>query len=203
MYGSYLVIVVLLVLAPGPDTMVFLRNALAGGARRGLHALSGIFAANVVQGSAAVFGLGALIAGSQSLFTVLRWLGVGYLIFLGVQALLAARRGDYAGLEAVAHRPGAGARAFREGFLSNVTNPKVLVMYLSVLPQFLQPGVTTAVDALLLAYSVAVVGGLYLLALALLVHRVRGWLARRRVRRSLDIVTGTALLGFGVALASH
>lgn len=99
-YASYLVIVVLLVLAPGPDTMVMLRNALAGGTRRGLLAIAGIFSANVVQGSAAAFGLGALVAGSQPLFTALRWLGVGYLCVLGVQALRSAWRGDYGGVEA-------------------------------------------------------------------------------------------------------
>lgn len=82
-----------------------------------------------------------------------------------------------------------------------MTNPKVLVMYLSVLPQFLIPGVTTTVDALLLAYTVGVLGAVWLLTLVLVVHRVRGWLSRRRVRRSLDAVTGAALLGFGAALA--
>jgi threonine/homoserine/homoserine lactone efflux protein len=74
-------------------------------------------------------------------------------------------------------------------------------MYLSVLPQFLVPGVTTTWDALLLAYTVGVLGALYLLVLIGLVERVRGWLSERRVRRAIDAATGTALLGFGAALA--
>jgi threonine/homoserine/homoserine lactone efflux protein len=89
----------------------------------------------------------------------------------------------------------------REGFLSNITNPKVLVLYLSMLPQFLNPAVTTTWDALVLAYTVAVLGGLWLVVLLLCVHRVRDWLGRRKVRRALDSVTGTALIGFGAALA--
>ncbi|MEU5260866.1 LysE family translocator [Amycolatopsis sp. NPDC021455] len=199
-YGSYLVIVVLIVLAPGPDTMVMLKNALSGGFRGGLLASLGIVTGNAVQGTAAALGLGVLIARSQPLFITLKWVGAAYLVFLGIQALRGAFRGSYAGIEEVQRRRGRGFRRFREGFLSNVTNPKVLVLFLSVLPQFLTAESSTG-DALLLAYTVAVLGGLWLLALLLFVHRVRTWLGRRRVRRTLDGVTGTALLGFGAALA--
>jgi threonine/homoserine/homoserine lactone efflux protein len=202
-YSTYLIIAVLLVVAPGPDTLVLLRNGLAGGRRGGVLAGAGILVGNLVQGSAAALGLGVLIARSQVLFEILRWAGVAYLAVLAVQALRGAVRGDYSAVENVTRRRGAGVRRFREGFLSNVTNPKVLVMYLSVLPQFLTPGVTTTLDALVLAYTVGILGAVWLGLLLLVVHRVRDWLSRRRVRRTVDAVTGTALLGFGVALASE
>ena len=91
---------------------------------------------------------------------------------------------------------------WRQGFLSNITNPKVLVFYLAVLPQFLTPdsGVPTLV---LLALTHAVLGLLYLLLLVAGMHRARAVLGRRRVRRALDAVTGTVLLGFGVRLATE
>ncbi|WP_199432749.1 LysE family translocator [Qaidamihabitans albus] len=201
-YGSYLVFVVIVVLAPGPDTMVTLKNSLAGGFRGGLLATSGIAFGNVLQGTAVALGLGALIVRSQPVFTTLRWLGVAYLCYLGFQALRSAWRGDYRAMEEASGRA-TGFRRWREGFLSNVTNPKVLALYLSVLPQFLDPVHGTAFDALLLAYTVAVLGALWLLLLLLFVHRVRGWLKRRRVRRTLDAVTGGTLVGFGVALAAE
>ncbi|GAA5156285.1 MULTISPECIES: LysE family translocator [Amycolatopsis] len=201
-YGTYLVFVVLVVLAPGPDTMVTLKNALAGGTRGGLLAVFGIAVGNLAQGTAVALGLGTLIVRSQPLFTTLRWAGVVYLCYLGVQALRSARRGDYGMLDAIGSRA-SGFRRWREGFLSNITNPKVLALYLSVLPQFLDPVRSTAWDALLLAYTVAVLGALWLLVLMALVHRVRAWLQRRRVRRSLDAVTGSALIGFGIALAAE
>jgi len=201
MYASYLVIVVLIVLAPGPDTMVMLKNSLSGGFRGGMLASLGIVTGNALQGSAAALGLGVVIAKSQPVFLTLKWVGAAYLVFLGVQALRFAWRGDYEGVAEVRRGKASGFRRFREGFLSNITNPKVLVLYLSILPQFLDPGRTTTWDALVLAYTVAVIGGLWLLALLFFVHRVRAWLKRRRVRRALDGVTGTALIGFGAALA--
>lgn len=200
-YGTYLIFVVLVVLAPGPDTMVTLKNALAGGTRGGLLAISGIAVGNLVQGTAVALGLGALIVRSQPLFLTLRWAGVAYLCYLGFQALRGAWRGDYRMLDTLGSRS-SGFRRWREGFLSNITNPKVLALYLSVLPLFLDPGRTTVWDALILAYTVVVLGSVWLLALMALVHRVRAWLQRRRVRRSLDAVTGTALIGFGIALAA-
>lgn len=200
-YGTYLIFVVLVVLAPGPDTMVTLKNALAGGTRGGLLATAGIAAGNLVQGTAVALGLGTLIVRSQPLFVTVRWAGVAYLCYLGFQALRAARRGDYRMGDELSARS-SGFRRWCEGFLSNITNPKVLALYLSVLPQFLNPEHATAWDALLLAYTVAVLGGLWLLVLMLLVHRVRVLLQRRKVRRTLDAVTGTALIGFGIALAA-
>ncbi|KAA9162062.1 LysE family translocator [Amycolatopsis acidicola] len=201
-YGTYLVFVVLVVLAPGPDTAVTLKNTLSGGFRGGLMAISGIFVGNMLQGTAVALGLGALITKSQPVFLTLRWAGVVYLCYLGVQALRSAMRGDYDALDTKGSRASS-FRRWREGFLSNVTNPKVIALFLSVLPLFLVPGQTNTWDALLLAYTVGVLGAAWLLVLLFLAHRVRGWLQRRKVRRTLDGVTGGALIGFGIALATE
>ena len=202
-YGSFLVFAVALVLVPGPDVAVTTRNTLAGGRTRGAWTAVGITSSNAVQGLAAAAGLGALVVRSQPLFEVIRWAGVGYLAYLGVQALRSAVAGRYAADELTAGTGTAQRLAgWRQGFLSNITNPKVLVFYLAVLPQFLTPdsGVPTLV---LLALTHAVLGLLYLLLLVAGMHRARAVLGRRRVRRALDAVTGTVLLGFGVRLATE
>ncbi|HEY3710145.1 MAG TPA: LysE family translocator [Amycolatopsis sp.] len=200
-YGGFLAMMMLLAAAPGPDSMVVLKNALSGGARGGAWACFGIAVANFLQGTAAALGLGAVITSSRPVFETVKWLGVAYLCYLGFQALRGAWRGNYEALNDARRQRRTPFRRWREGFLSNVTNPKVLVLYLSVLPQFLIPGVTTTGDALLLAYTVAGVGVIWQVLLLLLVHRVRAWLERRKVRRTLDGVTGTVLIGFGAALA--
>ncbi|ADB74906.1 LysE family translocator [Geodermatophilus obscurus] len=202
-YGSFLVFTVALVLVPGPDVAVTTRNTLAGGRTRGAWTAVGITSSNAVQGLAAAAGLGALVVRSQPLFEVIRWAGVGYLAYLGVQALRSAVADRYPADELTAGTGTAQRLAgWRQGFLSNITNPKVLVFYLAVLPQFLTPdsGVPTLV---LLALTHAVLGLLYLLLLVAGMHRARAVLGRRRVRRALDAVTGTVLLGFGVRLATE
>ena len=202
-YGSFLVFTVALVLVPGPDVAVTTRNTLAGGRTRGAWTAVGITSSNAVQGLAAAAGLGALVVRSQPLFEVIRWAGVAYLAYLGVQALRSAVAGRYPADELTAGTGTAQRLAgWRQGFLSNITNPKVLVFYLAVLPQFLTPdsGVPTLV---LLALTHAVLGLLYLLLLVAGMHRARAVLGRRRVRRALDAVTGTVLLGFGVRLATE
>ncbi|ASR37791.1 lysine transporter LysE [Prauserella marina] len=201
-YGSYLIFVILVVLAPGPDTVVTLKNSFAGGFRGGLLAAAGIAVGNIVQGTAVALGLGTLIVQSQPVFHTLRWLGVAYLCYLGVQAIRMAWRGDYSGLAEAGNRSSA-FRRFREGFFSNITNPKVLALYLSVLPQFLDPVHAGPFEALLLAYTVAVLGSLWLFVLLLFVNRVRAWLSRRKVRRALDSVSGATLIGFGAVLAAE
>jgi threonine/homoserine/homoserine lactone efflux protein len=202
-YGSFLVFALALVLVPGPDVAVTTRNTLAGGRTRGAWTAVGITSSNAVQGLAAAAGLGALVVRSQPLFEVIRWAGVGYLAYLGVQALRSAVAGRYPADELTSGTGTAQRLAgWRQGFLSNITNPKVLVFYLAVLPQFLTPdsGVPTLV---LLALTHAVLGLLYLLLLVAGMHRARAVLGRRRVRRALDAVTGTVLLGFGVRLATE
>jgi threonine/homoserine/homoserine lactone efflux protein len=130
--------------------MIVLKNALTGGARGGAWACTGITVANFLQGTAAALGLGAVLTRSQPVFLTLKWAGAAYLVYLGIQALRGAWRGHYDALDDVRRARATRGRRFREGFLSNITNPKVIVLYLSVLPQFLTPGVTDQGDALLL-----------------------------------------------------
>jgi threonine/homoserine/homoserine lactone efflux protein len=203
-YGSFLVFAVVLVLVPGPDFAVVTRNTLASGRWRGAWSAGGVATSNTVQGAAAAAGLGALIVRAQPVLEAVRWAGVAYLVCLGVQAIRSAIRGRYAPLDAGTggQAVGAAVGGWRQGFLSNITNPKVLVFYLAVLPQFLTPGAGTSV-LVLFALSHALLSLLYLLALTALLHRVRRFLARRRVRRGLDAATGVALLGFSARLATE
>jgi threonine/homoserine/homoserine lactone efflux protein len=201
-YLSFLVFAVVVILVPGPDFAVVLKNALSGGRARGVAAGAGVGLSNAVQGVAAVAGLGALVVASQPLFLALKWAGVAYLAYLGVQALRSAVRSRYvAPADGPADRGGV-TRGLRQGFLSNITNPKVLAFYLAVLPQFL-PAHPSVGQALLLALTHAVLSFGYLVVLVCGVHRTRTALARRRVRRTLDAVTGTVLLGFAGRLATE
>ena len=198
-YGSFLGFAIVLVLIPGPDFTVVTRNTLTGGRRRGAWSGLGVATSNVVQGCAAVAGLGAIIVRLQPVFEAVKWAGIAYLLFLAVHAIRSAVRGDYPPPDDVPQR-GQGFKGFRQGFLSNITNPKVLVFYLAVLPQFLGPG-TPVVILLIFALTHAVLSLCYLQVVVLAAARLRVLLTRRSVRRGLDMATGAALVGFGTKLA--
>ncbi|MBO0807604.1 MAG: LysE family translocator [Actinobacteria bacterium] len=201
-YAEFLVFAALLVLVPGPDFAVVTRNALAGGRRRGRWTSAGVATSNLVQGTAAVCGLSAVIVRAQPVFETIKWAGVAYLALLDLQAIRSAIRGRY---ELTGDRqPAAVARplaGWRQGFLSNITNPKVLVFYLAVLPQFLIPGAGPG-WLLALAWSHAALSLGWLLVLTAGLHQLRGLLGRRAVRRGLDLTTGAVLLGFSARLAA-
>ena len=202
-YAEFLVFAALLVLVPGPDFAVVTKNVLAGGRRRGRWTSAGVATSNLVQGTAAVGGLSAVIVRAQPVFETIKWAGVAYLALLGLQAIRSAIRGRY---ELTGDRqPAAVARplaGWRQGFLSNITNPKVLVFYLAVLPQFLVPGASPG-WLLALAWSHAALSLGWLLVLTAGLHKLRGLLARRAVRRGLDLTTGAVLLGFSARLAAE
>jgi threonine/homoserine/homoserine lactone efflux protein len=198
-YGSFLIFALVLVLVPGPDFAVITKNTLAGGRRRGSWSAAGVASSNAVQGLAAAAGLGALVTRAQPVFQAIKWAGIAYLAFLGVQALRSALAGRYPEPGESAAGTGAG---WRQGFLSNITNPKVLVFYLAVLPQFLGPD--APLSALLaLALSHAALSLAYLLVVVTGITRARRVLTRRNVRRALDAGTGVALLGFSAKLATE
>src|SRR5690242_3380168 len=119
-YAEFVGFAVVVILVPGPDFAVTVKNTLAGGARRGRATAFGISTSNACQGAASAAGLGALILRSQPLFETIRWCGVAYLLYLAAQAARSALRPGEKRERVELPR----AHGFRQGFLSNVTNPK-------------------------------------------------------------------------------
>jgi threonine/homoserine/homoserine lactone efflux protein len=203
-YGEFLAVAVVVVLIPGPDFAVVTKNTLTGGRTRGRWTSLGICSSNFLQGSAAAAGLGAVIVHAQPVFDTIKWAGVAYLLYLGVHSIRSSVRGEYAAVDA-ADRPSGRAIAlggWRQGFLSNITNPKVLVFYLAVLPQFLRPGAGLG-WLLVFAWSHAALSLAYLTVATAGLSRLRGLLARRRVRRAMDATTGGVLVAFSAKLATE
>lgn len=200
-YGSFLGFAIVLVLVPGPDFTVVTRNTLTGGRRRGAWSGVGVASSNLLQGCAAVAGLGAVIVHLQPLFEAIKWAGIAYLLYLAAHAIRSAVRGEYSMTDAVPSR-GQGVKGFRQGFLSNITNPKVLVFYLAVLPQFLGPHTPVAI-LFVFALTHAMLSLSYLQIVVFAAARLRAALTRRAVRRGLDLATAGALVGFGTRLAAE
>jgi threonine/homoserine/homoserine lactone efflux protein len=186
-------------MSPGPDFIIVLRSALSGGRRAGMAAAGGIATGLLGWAVVTSVGIAGLLAASAVAFTVVKLAGAAYLVFLGVQALLAARRGGYdKALEPGKETTTRGA--FGAGLLTNLFNPKVAVFFLALWPQFL-PHDASVLDVAVLAGVAAAMPLCWFLFLANIVTVLRRFLVRANVRRALDAVMGTVLVGLGVRIA--
>lgn len=204
--GLFIAAGLLLNLTPGPDVLYIVSSGLRGGWRAGSVAALGITAGCLVHVAAATAGLSALVAASGTAFTVLKWLGAAYLVFIGARMLLAGRGQREPALpSAMAAQPGAPAlrQVFNQAFWTNALNPKVALFFLAFLPQFITPGSahpTLAFTLLGLLFNLNAVPinlGYALLA---------AWAAQRMdsVRRAmhwLERFAGALFLAFGLKLA--
>ncbi|WP_280262464.1 LysE family translocator [Nocardia wallacei] len=200
---GFLLITSLAVMTPGLDTMLVLRSAVLGGRRRGLAAVAGISLGCLVWGTASVLGLTALLTASRLAYDVVRYLGAAYLLWLGGSALwksLRRKGNEVVPDPEVTVAPSSWA-ALRMGLLTNLLNPKVGVFAMSLLPQFLPAG-APGWGALLVAMHIGI-GIIWYSVLTSLAVRAKWLLTRAAVKRWLDRVTATVLIGFGIKLATE
>jgi RhtB (resistance to homoserine/threonine) family protein len=189
-------------ITPGADTLLVVRNALRGGRRDGIVTAVGIGCGLYFHALLSAIGVSAILAHSAQAFLALRIAGAVYLAWLGLQSLRAGIRGapDAAIPD---ERPAAvtPARCFREGLLTNLLNPKVIVFYLALLPQFLSPRDPVLAKSLLLAAIHFAEGLVWLSVVAWAVDRSRHFFLRPVLRRWLDSLCGTILIALGAKLA--
>ena len=193
----FLAISILLIVIPGPDTAMVTKNAVAGGRRSGVYAAFGVSVGLTIWTAAAALGIAALLRASEIGFDILKFAGAIYLTWVGIQMLRS--RGVVAGDPGA--RTGSGKKAFRQGLLSDLGNPKIAVFFTSLLPQFVHGTGSAFTPLLFLGVVFAVLTLLWLAVYALAVGHASGWLRRPGVRKALDRVTGVVLIGFGVRLA--
>lgn len=192
---AFLLASAVVVLTPGMDVFLLLRTSMRGGTTAGMRALAGVHTASAVQIGLVVSGLGAVLAGYPALLHVLRWLGAAYLAFLALQTL----RGLLRPRREQSDEPVAVAHPFRQGFLSNLLNPKMLLFSLAFLPQFIGSGEPVA--------QLGVLGATFIVLAACweaTVVLAAGTLSRRLHRpgfsTALDAVSAAAFLTISVGL---
>jgi RhtB (resistance to homoserine/threonine) family protein len=202
--AAFVAVAVVVIATPGQDTALTIRNTLLGGRGGGVSTALGVSTGQAVWALATSVGLSALLAASHPLFVALRIAGAAYLVYLGLQALHDAVRrrhpvdGAPAGPTSALRPP----RAFRQGLLSNLGNPKMVVFFTSLLPQFVTPGRGGFLALLVLGLLFCAMTFAWLTFYAVAVARARTWLLRLHVRRVLDAITGTVLVGLGLRLGT-
>ncbi|MCD6009118.1 LysE family translocator [Halomonas sp. IOP_31] len=199
----FVVAITLLSMTPGVDTLLVIRNTARGGVRDGVITSVAICCGLFVHAAVSALGISLILVQSAWAFGLLKLAGAAYLVWLGVQNLLGMRRGNPLPVAAVdtPRRNVPVMLSIREGFLSNVLNPKTVIFYMAFLPQFIAPSDPALLKSLWLAGVHFVIANLWQIAIVLLVGRAGTWLAKRWVSRVLDGVTGTVLMALGIKLA--
>lgn len=199
--AAFLPVAVLLTLTPGADTALVTWTTLRFGSRAALITTTGICCAVVVQGAASGLGLSALIAASSQAFLVLRFCGAAYLIWLGIRSWVRSSVGDEP--QANRHVSVESAwRRFREGFLSNILNPKVIVFYLALLPQFISPDNNILAQSILLAGIHAVLGLVWLSLYSRAVSKLARRMSTTVFKRWAERISGSVLVVLGLKVAA-
>jgi threonine/homoserine/homoserine lactone efflux protein len=199
--AAFLGVSALVIVTPGPDTALTIKNTLRGGRAGGVATALGVALGQACWTVATSAGLSAVLRASQPLFATLRWVGALYLIFLGVEALARASRrpSDPTGREGAA-RTGA---AFYQGVLSNLTNPKMPVFFASLLPQFAPRQLPSFAALLLLGLIFCSMTLGWLTCYSIALPRAGRALAESRTRRAFEGLTGAVLVALGLRLATE
>lgn len=197
-YLIYLAAVAVFFATP-PDTsqLLIISNSVRHGLRRSAFTIAGDLTANSLQMTGAAFGLAAIIATSASAFIWIKWLGVAYLVWIGLQLILSKDQPD----DVAANRSGKSFRLFRQGFVTSMANPFAVVFFGALFPQFIDPTMPVLPQLLILGITYLVVDGVILL--------VWGWLGVRAAtalkRFSFGFVNkvcGALMIGAAALLAS-
>jgi threonine/homoserine/homoserine lactone efflux protein len=189
---AFLPFAAFLAVLPGPATAMVIQAAARGGRGRAMRATLGDATGLGIWAVASMLGVSALLVASEVAFTTLKIVGAFVLIAYGVAAIRAARRGE------PAHAPPARGGAFQMGLVTALTNPKVGLFYLALLPQFVPEGTAVLPATLLLAAIQISLACAWYFVLASAVGRAREVFVRRRAQ--IQAATGALMVGFGAAL---
>jgi threonine/homoserine/homoserine lactone efflux protein len=192
------------IMTPGQDTALTIRNTLLGGRPAGIATAAGVCSGQAVWTVGASLGLSAILLASETVFMAIRLAGAAYLVFLGAHSLWSAIRAPGQRREHGVSGGGLKPRkALRQGAISNLGNPKMAIFFSSLLPQFVSTGPSSFVGMLSLGLVFVTMTFTWLSLYAVVVERFGAFLRRGPVRRAIDAITGAILVAFGVRLAAE
>ena len=201
----FLVMCILLIILPGPDTAIATKNTLTVSRKGGLQTIIGSCCGLLIHTCAAVIGLSAIIVKSAYIFAVLKYVGAVYLCYLGIKTLWTLRTirtqspvvDDVGSIEhKYSHQS-----CFKQGFLTNVTNPKVAVFFLTFLPQFVDGNSGTFFPFLIMGLIYTALTLLWFIFYVYLLDRISAFMKKPSTKAVIEGLTGAILIAFGIKLA--
>jgi threonine/homoserine/homoserine lactone efflux protein len=193
-WGLFVLTESALCLTPGPAVLFVVSQALSRGGTASVWAAAGILGANVVYFALSATGLGAVLLASYELFSLVRWVGAAYLIWLGVRMVIGRRQA----LVSAAAGDTGGRRAGVNGFVLQAANPKALLFFVALLPQFIDPAGDVPRQVLVLGVTSMMIELVVLLAYGAAAGRCHALAATPRVARLADRVAGAMLVTAGI-----
>ncbi|MEA1011165.1 lysine transporter LysE [Bacillus cereus] len=201
-YLLFIIMSICLIILPGPDTAMATKNTLIAGKVGGVKTVFGTCVALLIHTLAAVIGLSALIVKSALLFSIFKYVGALYLIYIGIKALLAVRNKEGVNTNDVAiSNDNKHTSCFRQGFLTNLLNPKIAVFFLTFLPQFLNPSHNTFIQLLVMGLTYLILTVIWFAFYIFLIDKISAFMKKPRTQRYIQGLTGIVLIGFGIKLA--
>lgn len=199
-WSAFFVVEFVLCLTPGPAVLLVLGQALTRGAGRAVYSILGILAANTVYFILSATGVAAILLASYDLFFAIKWIGAAYLVWIGISAFLG--RSKSLSIRAADSTPVSGRRLFLNGFILQMSNPKVIVFFTALLPQFFNPHAPIAPQVAILAVTSVAIEFCVQFVYAVLAGRASHLAAQPRLARITDRVAGSLLISAGVGLAA-
>lgn len=201
-YFLFIIMSICLIILPGPDTAMATKNTLVAGKVGGVKTVFGTCVALLIHTLAAVIGLSAIIVKSALLFSIFKYVGALYLIYIGIKALLAVRNKEGFDTNDISlNNEDKHTSCFRQGFLTNLLNPKVAVFFLTFLPQFLNPNHNTFIQLLVMGLTYLVLTVIWFAFYIFLIDKISAFMKKPRTQRYIQGLTGIVLIGFGIKLA--
>lgn len=198
----FIIMSICLIILPGPDTAMATKNTLVAGKIGGVKTVFGTCVALLIHTLAAVIGLSALIVKSALLFSIFKYVGAVYLVYIGIKALLAVRNTEDLNTNDVPiNNDNKHTSCFRQGFLTNLLNPKIAVFFLTFLPQFLNPNHNTFIQLLVMGLTYLILTVIWFAFYIFLIDKISAFMKKPKTQRYIQGITGIVLIGFGIKLA--
>ncbi|MEM7196422.1 MAG: LysE family translocator [Pseudomonadota bacterium] len=200
---TFTVVAFLLVASPGPNGILIAKTVPRSGRAAGFANVVGFVSAFYLHGALSILGISVILLQSATAFTVIKYLGVGYLFWIGIKALVSV---GYSNIESKAVRPSVNQRtliqAYLEGFLTNALNPKVSMFYLAAFPQFISTSDSSATSAFFLVFIHSLLNAIWFGTFVVLFASLSSVTRSPGVQKWISATTGIVFAGFGLKLAA-
>jgi RhtB (resistance to homoserine/threonine) family protein len=186
---------------PGPDTAITTKNTITVGKEGGFKTVLGTCCALLIHTSAAVLGLSAVIMKSALLFSIIKYVGVVYLIYLGVKTLMSLKKKEETKSDEMNIKSKfVNKSCFKQGFLTNILNPKTAILFLSFFPQFVDSASNSFLPFLIMGATYTLMTALWSVLFVHLINQISIFMKKPKTQKIIEGVIGTVLIGFGIRL---